>query len=370
MKNRPRVWRRRRRAGCGLALAACLCLTGCAGVPAAREMGNMALLRAMGVDTDGEAVLVTASTGLRASGTQGEEAEALTLRAGGPSLSAACLSMQGQSDSYVFFGYVDQLLLGEELARQGVRPVLDYFARDVELGLGARLWLVRGTRAGQAVDSGGEEGVDSRLSTLQTDGELGAVPQSRTAGEVYTDLLERGSAFVPALALAGEEGRLTATGYGVLSGERLVGFLEGGEAQGLELLAGCLSADILEEELPGGNRTAVRLISARTRSTLAFQGERPAALRLTCQVTGRLEEYQSLLTGGERAQLAARLEQRLTRRLEQALARLQDWGTDCAGLGPRAALACPGKWQRIQGDWSRWFAQLAAEVQVTVKLYD
>ena len=98
-----------------------------------------------------------------------------------------------------------QLLVGEELARSGVQPVLDYFAQDVELGLGAQLWLVRGATAREAVSSGGEEGADSRLETLQNDSKMGIAAISRTAGEVYTDLLELGAAFVPALTPAGDE---------------------------------------------------------------------------------------------------------------------------------------------------------------------
>ena len=127
---------------CALALA-CAFLAGCSPLPRAREMGDMALLRTMGVDWLETGLSVTASTGPRARGLQAEGQSALVLSAESQSLSGACLAMQGQSDSYVFFGYVDQLLLGEELARHGVVSVLDYFARDVELGLGAQLWLVR-----------------------------------------------------------------------------------------------------------------------------------------------------------------------------------------------------------------------------------
>ena len=120
-----------------LALAGMLLLSGCSAtlLPYAREMGDMALLRTMGVDREGDGVSLTVSTGPRARGLQGDREAALTLSARGDSLSAAALSLQGLSDSYVFFGYVDQLLLGEELAREDVRPVLDWFARDWELGL-------------------------------------------------------------------------------------------------------------------------------------------------------------------------------------------------------------------------------------------
>ena len=162
-------------------LAAALCgavmflLPGCGGerLPYAREMGDMALLRTMGVDA-GEGdyqVEVTVSTGKRAYGLQGESQLSLVLSARRESLSAACLAMQGLSDSYVFYGYVDQLLLGEELSQRGVWPVLDYFAQDSQLGLGVQLWLVRGGTASQAVQAGGESGVENRLSTLQTDSE-------------------------------------------------------------------------------------------------------------------------------------------------------------------------------------------------------
>ena len=145
-------------------------LAGCgkAALPYAREMGDMALLRTMGVDAgekDGD-FRVTVSTGRRAAGLQGEGQPPLILSAEGGSLSSACLAMQGLSDSYVFYGYVDQLLLGEGLALEGIQTVLDYFAQDVELGLGTQLWLIRGDTAQGAVRAGEETGVDSRLLSL------------------------------------------------------------------------------------------------------------------------------------------------------------------------------------------------------------
>lgn len=138
----------------------------------------------MGVDGRGGdyQVEVTVSTGKRAYGLQGESQPSLVLSAQRESLSAACLAMQGLSDSYVFYGYVDQLLLGEGLIKRSVWPVLDYFAQDAQLGLGVQLWVVRGGTAAQAVQAGGESGVENRLSTLQTDSEMGAAGASRTAG--------------------------------------------------------------------------------------------------------------------------------------------------------------------------------------------
>lgn len=349
-------------------LAVCLLLSGCSGFPTAREMGDMALLRTLGVDPSPAGVAVTGSTGPRAKGVEGEGEPALTLSADRESLSSACLAMQGQSDSFVFFGYVDQLLIGQALAEEGVRPVLDYFSRDAELGLGAQLWLIRGAPARDALSAGGEQGLDSRLETLQNDSEMGIANLTRTAGEVYTDLLELGSAFVPALSPAGDgSAALREAGYGILKGDTLTGFLDGEAARGLELLGGGSSADILDVKLPGGP-VSVKVTSARTTSALIFRGDDPSVLRLTCKIETRLSEYRERPNGEILEQLRAELEVREQKRVEAALDQLQAWGTDCAGLGAKAGMSHPARWQAIQTDWPEWFGWVPVEVTVQIKI--
>ena len=347
-----------------LLTALALLLTGCSGLPRPREMGDMALLRTMGVDLGEEGLSVTVSTGPRARGLQGEGEAALVLSAGGNSLSGAARALQSLSDSYVFFGYVDQLLLGEELAGAGVTPVLDYFARDVELGLGAQLWVVRDASARQAVEAGGDRGVEGRLSTLRLDGEMGVAALARTAGEVYTDLLERGAAYLPALRPGTEEQAvLLEAGYAVLKGDKLAGYLDGEAARGLELLAGRPSADIVPVELEG-ETVYVRITGGDATCRLETEGGQVTGLTVACRVTARLAEYR---TRPGRTQLQA-VEEELTRvetaRISRALTRLRAWEADCTGLGVRCALSAPEAWRQVEADWPEWFARLEPSLEV------
>lgn len=345
-----------------------LLMSGCTGLPAAREMGDMALLRTMGVDVSPAGVAITGSTGLRAKGIQGEGQGALILEADRESLSAACLAIQGQSDSYVFFGYVEQLLVGQGLAERGVRPVLDYFARDAQLGLGAQMWLVRADTARQALAAGGDQGVESRLETIRNDSKMGIAQFTRTAGEVYTDLLELGCGYIPALAPDGEGGAVLAErGYAILRGESLAGYLDGEAARGLEMLAGGAQTDILQAEV-AGNRVSVKMTMAHTRSHLEFQGGSPSSLKLACKVEGRLAEYERRLSDPERQELKEMLERQEQARLEEAMKWLQAWGTDCAGLGAKAAVGRPIQWQRIRESWPEWFSQVPVEIRVEVNI--
>ena len=353
-----------------LLCALALLLTGCSGLPRPREMGDMALLRTMGVDAEGDGLSVTVSTGPRARGLQGEEEGALVLSARGDSLSGAALALQSLSDSYVFFGYVDQLLLGEELARAGVTQVLDYFARDVELGLGAQLWVVRGTLARQAVEAGGEQGVESRLSTLRLDGEMGVAALARTAGEVYTDLLEQGAAYLPALRPGTEEQAvLLQAGYAVLKGDTLAGFLDGEAARGLELLVGRPSSDVIPVEL-AGETAYVRVTGGDASCRLESEGGQVTGLTVACRVTAQLAEY-SVRPGREALRAAEEaLEQVEARRMTLALARLRAWGADCAGLGVRSALSAPEAWRQVKGDWAGWFSAQEPALEVQAEIQD
>ena len=73
------------------------------GLPRGREMGSMALIRTLGVDWEDGQYVVTASTGRRARGFQGEEAmEPLILSARRDTLSAALAAVAAGCDGAVY----------------------------------------------------------------------------------------------------------------------------------------------------------------------------------------------------------------------------------------------------------------------------
>jgi len=346
------------------AAAVCLCLllAGCSALPRPREMGDMALLRAMGVDAAGAGVALTLSTDPRPQGIQGETQGALVLYGEGESLPRARQDVQTGSRQRAFFGYVDQVLLGEELARQSIWPVLEYLAGDVELGMGGGLWLVEDAPARRAVESGGEEGVAAFLTGLEQAAPDRPLPVTRTAGEVYADLLEWGCAYVPILLLPPEEGQpLQAGGYGVIREGRLTGVVKGEAARGLELLVQRPGGQLLVLE-PEGSAAEV------TDSRVVCHLEEDGRLAITCGVSARLSHTARRLSGQERQQLQEQIGQQVEHRLERAMNVLGALGTDCLGMGPRAGLRSPGCWQQLQERWPElvrhWQYDLTVQVQL------
>lgn len=345
-----------------LMLAQCLLLAGCTGLPQPREMGEMALLRTVGIDGAEDGVSLTVSTGPRAAGVEGEKESPLILRGEGTSLSAAAFELGQKSDKTVFFGYVDKLLLGEEPGE--ILDCLNWFAQDGELGLGANVWLLRGSSAAAAVEAGGEQGVEGRLAALELDAELGRAPMTRTAGAVYSALLDRGCAFLPALRV---EEELASAGYGIVKGTEIVGFLDGAAARGLELLAERPMAEMIEVSLPK-NRVTLRVTGAQLDCRPVFEEDSLLRLELTARVEVKGEQWQQPPTAREREETARLAGRELRMNLESALGTLKEWGADCVGIGSRAAIAAPWHCQVLEESWPDLFFGTDYSIEVDVSL--
>lgn len=347
-------------------------LSGCGGrtlLPYARELGDTALMRTMAVDVWEDGVLLAASTGGRARGQ-----ETLMLSASGPSVPAAARAMQSLGDSYVYYGHVEQLLIGEEQAARGVDGLMDYLAREPQLGPGVQLWVVYGGAA-QAVEV--EKKVSQRLEQLNTDGELGAANIGCSAARLMSVLARKGSVCVPALRLQpgregdggdGGEKTLVPDGYAVLRQGRLVCRTDPEVSRGVELMAGKNGGAVENLVLEDG--TAVSLVTddARTTCRPVFRDGELAGLDVTCRLNVRIAQTDRRLKEQELEELRQRLERLLGERIVRAVELSQYWDADFLDLERRAQLAHPRKKQEIQRQWADAFRSLSLRVEVLGRL--
>lgn len=348
---------------CLLALALTLLLTGCrrySGVlPYAREIEDMELIRTLGVDGAGETgVAVTAS-----GGTSREETEVVTGEAG--TISAAVLELQGEGSSYLYFGHVTQLLLGEELAARGVMPSLDYVLRDVEMRLETALYLVRDGTAGQAIQAAADDGsATDRLEALADDAGLTASSMPRTVKDVLAELDRQGASFVPAVLA---DGGLTAAGYGILKDGTLAGWAEGEAALGVNLIFGKVDADVVEVETPDGTKAALRVVGAAASVRPVWDGDTLTGLKVHCQVDANLAEGSAM---PDETTLTA-LEEELARveaaRMAKALELSRTLDADYLGLRYSAAFRVPWRKGELLGSFSMKDLTLEATAQASIQ---
>jgi len=349
-----------------LTVVLCLLLSGCDGLtvlPYARELEGMALMRTLGVDAAGEGVAVTASTGEQ--GQEGGENGPVVVDQTADTISGAVLGMQAGGASYVYFGHVGQLLLGEELARQSVEEPLEYVLRDVEMRLDTELYLIQNGTAGEAIRRP-QEGPSAaeRLEAMEDDPGLASWSMPRTVREVLAELERCGASFVPALQ-AGEE--LQAAGYGILRGNSLAGWAGEEAARGINLLLGKVDADVVEVEL-SGETAALRVVGARTKIRPVFQGDALTGLEITCKIDANLAEGQADLRDAEiRRRVERQLAQVEEARIREALELCQELDADFMDLKSAAGLARPWRWAELCRQWELSALELSVSVSAGIQ---
>lgn len=346
-----------------LVLLLMLLLTGCRRysgfLPYAREIEDMELIRTLGVDGAGETgVAITAS-----GGTSQEETEVVSGEAG--TISAAVLELQGEGSSYLYFGHVTQLLLGEELARRGVMPSLDYVLRDVEMRLETALYVVRGGTAGQAIEAAADDGsATDRLEALADDAGLTANSMPRTVKDVLAELDRQGASFLPAVLA---DGGLTAAGYGILKDGALVGWAEGDAALGVNLIFGKVDADVVEVQAPDGTAAALRVVGAAASVRPIWQGDTLAGLKIHCKVDANLAEGSAMPDQATLDALEAALAQVEAGRMAQALELSRALDADYLGLRQSAAFAVPWRKGVLLGSQSMKDLKLEATAEAVIQ---
>lgn len=368
-----------------LAAAACAALAGSApldALPYAYEIEDTVLLRTLGVDVGTQSpdgVGVTASSGERPAVGDSPGQAGVVLSAQADTVSAARTMMQSYGKDELFFGDVEQVVVGEGLAQRGLDDLLALMARDPELRLEARLWVVRGGSASDVL-FGGEEsgGVDDRLDAMESNADQGAATLPRTAREALVDLARSGTTFLPALAQGpsrpgdGAEGDTTVStaGYALFRDGALCGWAAGEEAHGIHLLLGRADGGLLECAAPDGARVALLLTGVRTGYTPIFRGGALAGLEVKCKVEARLAEVRGgdALSREELAWLEAETARLCRTRMETALSHSRALEADYLNLRQGAALSAPWRKDELEQDWEEDFPGLTFTVNVQVKV--
>lgn len=351
-----------------LLFLALLFLTSCSYLPVSQEMGNMSLLRSFSVDSGEEYRWdVTVSTGVQGNGLQGNTQPPTVLSGSGDSLLGACRLLEHQTSNTVFYGYVDQLILSQSVAEDGLLPVLEYFVSNPSLSLGTTVWLTEGT-AGDILTATEEEGANAFLSTLVKESQLGTAGITRKVGDILTELREEQSSFIPVLAPIANEGLLE-VGYGILKEDSFLALLQGDQATGLSLLK---EQDQLLEVTNVEGTYALELsgisVSYKGIWEGSGSGRKLNSVQIFLDAQGDLMEYPTLPTVLEQENLIYQSQQEMAHLCENTLDILQELEADVLFMGSRLALKHPTRTRELITDWAEVFPTLDLSVEVRLTL--
>jgi len=281
-------------------------LSGCAGRRGIyanyRAVEELHLVRTLGADiaADGKIILSSAAGSAESGGAP------LLLHSDGVSIPDALDALRARAiEGDLFFAHTQYVVLGQDYAEHGIEPLLDYMERNVQMRLGADLFILRGSDAVSVITGSDADGSDK----TEMFGSVRRQLERRGDGHVYTvretaaALSERGAALVCALkaedASKDREPSESAgisvlpCGYAILRGEQLAGWAEGHTAEAISLLRGTLGH--LPRSVPDGTGGSVTLeYSGRATLHAAWNADgSPAPLRVQAHLTAAIAEADS-----------------------------------------------------------------------------
>ncbi len=375
-------------------LALALAASGCW---SRREIESIAFVLSTGLDvakSEEESVRVSVSIArpLDFGGAQGEATSSpqpWVADATGKTVFEAVRSMRSTSPRILFWGHSSLLVIGEELARQGIAPYLDFFVRDVEPRLTTWVMVARETTANDILNarfgltpaplnliqtrSGASEWVlidlNHFLQRLQDEGiePIATRVERQRAGAPVPVPPEE---MAPPDA-ASEPMGLRTVGAAIFKDDRLVGWFDGREARGYSWVTGETQGGVIVlPTCPDGTElpSTIELVERpRTIVDVKIEEGRPAVSIHVIHESVLGETACPLDLTSETIQAFERqLSEAVENEILAAINRAKLLGSDVFGFGQMFRRKFNRVWnEQLREHWDTLFRELEVTVHVT-----
>ncbi|MGP4039471.1 Ger(x)C family spore germination protein [Gracilibacillus sp. D59] len=343
-----------------------------------KELNEVAVVIGVGIDkvSENEDVYeITAQVIKPQTEDKGSELPTWSVTAQGETVISAIKNMNRLSPRRLYWSHLQIIIFGEELARDGVAPIITWFERDRDSRAGSYLVVTRG----------------SAQDLLNQKIELGSIPS-----KAMSDLLDSAEQrqiiarkvklrdFTTALATPGIDSSVDVIHPKVIRGEveayevkevavfkddKVVGYIDGPEIAGTELLKNTYDYFILEGACPGYEEELFAF------QTTDFESEDELILKneeLTYKVNIFLEGNLSdqtcpvdLLAKDKMEQVEKKIGEVVTSQIENEFELAKEMGSDIYGIGQKLRRSYPNVWKEVKDQQNEILAKVKFDIQVT-----
>jgi spore germination protein KC len=374
-----------------LSTALILTLSGCWD---RQELNELGISVAMGIDKVGSQYQVSVQVvqpGAVAEKKGGGEGSPVTLyEAKADTIFEAVRKMTTESSRKIYSAHLRVVVLGENLAREGIGKAMDFLSRDYEFRTDFYILVAKGTTAKNV------------LSTLTPLEKIPAIKLYRsieasekvwapTAGVtlevLITNMVNKGKQPVLSgvevtgdIVTGGTKKNLEAiqpaaklqnAGLSVFQKDKLIGWLTEADSKGYNYILNHIKSTVGHIACPQGGTIAFEV----TKSKAVIKG---SVRNLEPQINIKLSVEQNVgevacqidLTKVETLKnLEKRAQQKLQLIINHAIHAVQsEYKVDIFGFGEAIHRADPKAWKSLKKDWDKHFADLNVNVQVKVKI--
>lgn len=350
-----------------------------------RELDTLAIVMGVGIDKPQEPgkVQITAQVvkpgeikSPKKEGGGGSGAEAFWNIVGtGDTVFSTIRDLTNKSSRKLFFPHNQVMILGRNIAEEGVQKYTDFLTRDPETRPNVWVLVSQGT-ANEILGVKSElEKVPANNIAKLVEGQAAATSQSIAVK--LRDFVDRLTSKTTApiapfieISVEGDKKSVAISGTAVFKKDKLAGKMDKIEGRGLLWVLGEVKSGIIEIKSPSNDRISLEIIRASGKMVPEIKNSR-ISMKITINEEGNIGEE----TGTENLSLPAviaSLEKEksevIRSEIMAAVKKAQELDADVFGFGDAVHQKYPKQWKELESKWDEIFPDIEVEVNVEAKL--
>ncbi|WP_026677640.1 Ger(x)C family spore germination protein [Fictibacillus gelatini] len=377
---------------CALIIFCLMTMTGCWD---RKELNELAIAMGIGIDKDGDQYVVTAQVvnpGEVAAqkGAAVGRAPVITFQAKDKTIYEAIRKITKESPRKIYSSHLRVLVIGEDLAREGIGRSLDLLSRNQELRTDFYVMIAKGMKASDvlnvttslekipsnkifyALETSDKvygptykETLDDLISTLVTHGKQPAITGVVLKGN------EHEGAPMDNVAKTDPDARIKVDGIAIFKKDKLKGWLKEAASAGYVITTDQLSKGIMHVKCPKGGKAAVEIINAKTKIKTKVVNGQPEAFVYVRQEgnVGEVECHIDLTKPESITQLEKGIEKRNVELVKTSIKEVKrKYKIDSFGFGEAVHRSNPEYWKKAQKNWDKIFVHMPVHVKAEMKI--
>ena len=361
-------------------------LTGCW---SSREINTLAITACIGIDKTENGYLVTEQVlNPRAIASKKATAESpvVIYTAEGNDLAEIVRRFTTQSSRILYNADLRMVVFGEDVAKDGIQNILDYFLRNYEYRTDFYFVIAKNSTANEVLGIltpiETVPGFSMYISLKMSEEKWAAMKSIRiielvnsiiadgdnpvlTGIEISQDEISPKSTDI--LKQSGEYKKLKYTGLGAFNKDKLVGWLDEDESKGYNYITDNVKNTIEHADYDSKVKITYEIINAKSRTKVYFLENKPAIevkIKTKCNI-GIVEGEFDVSAEENKQVLNKLLASKVKLLCEKALNKAQkELKTDIFGFGEAIHRKYPKTWEKLKDDWNDKFTDLPVNITV------
>lgn len=354
------------------------------------ELAQMAIITTVAIDEAEEGYEVTVQASVPVSQTGDlptTKATSAIFSAKGATIPQAFRRMSLSLPRAPLLSHLTNLVICEEVAKQGVLNVLDSLERNEHIRPTVNLFVVKDGKAKDLIsvpslfDSSSGETISKLLD--MTEYRDGTVTGVRVIDFISTVVTKEIEAVLPGVKLVGKlndeqdsdeniskvdpDVIIKLTPYAVFKGDQLVGWLDEVDSKHVSIILGKAKDYMYTIPYKTDEYMSYHVTTSKVKIKV-FVKEREPIIKITLQLSGTLQDVQSNLDLSN-IEVVEKIEkifsQQIKENLEQTIQRLQqEYQVDVLGFGGAIHRKDPKLWKEMKNEWDQDYPNVKVTVEV------